>query len=139
MINLHVIGNIGRDASINETNGRKAINFAVAHNNDYKDSQGNEIKNTIWVNCTMWRKPGDSLKIKDYLTAGTQVFVEGEPSVRTYKNKDGIHVATLDCNVRKVELLGGSKKQDGGNVDPVHQESGTSSGSHSGTSDDLPY
>lgn len=138
MINLHVIGNIGRDASINETNGRKAINFAVAHNNDYKDSQGNEIKNTIWVNCTIWRKSGDSLKIKDYLTAGTQVFIEGEPSVRTYKNKDGIHVATLDCNVRKIELLG-SKKSDNNNADPVNQESGTSSSSGNGSSDDLPY
>ncbi len=105
MINLTMIGNLGADARVNDTNGRKAINFAVAHNNEYKDSNGQKVKQTIWVNCTIWRDKGQSAKIAEFLTSGTKVYVEGEPHVRTYKNKEGIEVAAMDLTVRRVELL----------------------------------
>lgn len=110
MIDLTVIGNIGRDASINENNGRKAINFAVAHNSKYKDADGTEINKTTWVNCTIWRGQGESVKIKDYLLSGTLVACKGEPSIRTYKDKEGHTVAALDLTVYKVELLSSFKK-----------------------------
>jgi single-strand DNA-binding protein len=111
MINLTMIGNLGTDARINETNGRKAISFAVAHNVEFKDAKGQEIKRTTWVNCTIWKEQGQSAKIKEYLLSGTKVWIEGEPSVRTYKNKEGITVAAMDVNVRRVELLSAKQQE----------------------------
>lgn len=122
MINLFVIGNIGRDATINETNGRKAINFAVAHNSSYKDQSGSEIKKTIWVNCTLWRDKDQKASVKEYLKAGVLVAVHGEPSVRTFKNKDGAFVAAMDLNVNKLELLSSSKHEETSNTEAEQTE-----------------
>lgn len=112
MIYQIVTGRIGRDASINEVNGRKAINFAVADNQTFKDQSGTEVQKTTWVNCTMWRDQGQSVKVKEHLTAGTLVAVHGEPSVRTYKNAENVVVAAMDLNVHKLELLSSPKEKE---------------------------
>ncbi len=40
MIKLLVIGNLGKDAVLNNVNGKNVINFTVAHTEKYKDAQG---------------------------------------------------------------------------------------------------
>lgn len=112
--NLFVIGRIGKDASINETNGRKAINFAVAHNSSYKDKNGTEVQKTVWINCTMWRDKDDNATVANYLKSGTQVAVQGDPSVRTYTNSDGVSVAAMDLHVTGLKLLSSVKEKEDG-------------------------
>ena len=40
MIKLQIIGNLGKDCNVREVNGKKVINFSVAHTDKYKDPQG---------------------------------------------------------------------------------------------------
>jgi len=40
MIKLQVIGNLGKDAVVNNVNGKSVINFNVAHTERFKDAQG---------------------------------------------------------------------------------------------------
>ncbi|MFM7710302.1 MAG: single-stranded DNA-binding protein, partial [Ferruginibacter sp.] len=54
MIKLQIIGNLGKDCIQNEVNGRKVINFSVAHSEKYKDSAGNLKEKTTWVECAYW-------------------------------------------------------------------------------------
>ena len=117
MIKLQLIGNIGKDAIVNNVNGKNVINFNVAHTERFKDAQGNQKDKTVWVDCAYWT---DKTAVAPYLKKGTQVFVDGQPDVRTYTTGDGRNGASLTLRVASVQLLG-SKSTDGtsGNQDGV--------------------
>lgn len=110
MIKLQVIGNLGKDAIVNNVNGKNVINFTVAHTERYRDAQGNQKDKTTWVDCAYWT---DRTAVAPYLKKGTQVYVEGQPDVRTYNTQDGRQGATLTVRVLSVQLLG-SRGNEGG-------------------------
>jgi len=108
MVKLEVIGHIGKDATVNEYNGKKVINFSVAHSEKYKDASGNVVNKSVWVDCAYWV---ESTAVAQYLKKGTQVYVEGQPEARAWTSQTGQVAANLQCRVRKVELLGSSQKE----------------------------
>ena len=115
MIKLNVIGHLGKDAIVNNVNGKSVINFSVAHTEKLKDAQGNVKDKTIWVDCAYWT---DRVAIAPYLKKGTQVYAEGNPDIRTYTTADGRNGATLSLRVLNIQLLGGKAEGDtnsGGN------------------------
>ncbi len=143
MIKMQVIGNLGKDCTVNTVNGKNVINFTVAHTEKYKDSQGNQQEKTTWVDCAYWV---DRTAIAQYLTKGKQVFVEGQPEARSFKRNDGSPGASLSLRVREVQLLGG--RGDGSSA--VHEQQSAAGSSESagqvpistevsGGSDDLPF
>ena len=103
MIKMQVIGNLGKDCVVNQVNGKNVINFTVAHTEKYRDSQGNNQEKTTWVDCAYWT---DRTAVAPYLQKGTQVFVEGQPEVRSFTRNDGTAGASLSLRVREVQLLG---------------------------------
>ena len=110
LLKMQVIGNLGRDASIKEVNGKKVINFSVAHTEKYKNSQGVVTEKTTWVECSMWEKGN----VAPYLKQGQLVHIEGTPSVNAYETKEGKPAASLRLSVSAFGLqLLGSKKEDG--------------------------
>jgi single-strand DNA-binding protein len=111
MIKLQVIGNLGKDAIVNNVNGKNVINFTVAHTERYKDAQGNQKDKTTWVDCAYWT---DRTAVAPYLKKGTQVFVEGQPDVRTYTTQDGRNGASLSLRIASVQLLGSKGSEGGG-------------------------
>lgn len=112
MIKLQAIGHLGKDAIVNNVNGKNVINFTVAHTEKYKDAQGVQKDKTVWVDCAYWT---DRTAIAPYLKKGTQVFVDGIPDVRSYTTQDGRNGATLVLKVATVQLLGGRNDDGGGN------------------------
>ncbi len=103
MIKLLVIGNLGKDAILNNVNGKNVINFTVAHTEKYKDAQGVQKDRTVWVDCSYWT---DRTGVVPYLKKGTQVYVEGNPDVRTYTTQDGRNGASLTLRVLSIQLIG---------------------------------
>jgi single-strand DNA-binding protein len=143
MIKMQVIGNLGKDCVVNTVNGKNVINFTVAHTEKYKDSQGVNQEKTTWVDCAYWT---DRTAISPYLTKGKQVFVEGNPEVRSFTRQDGTGGASLSLRVREVQLLGG--KAEGGSNVPAYTgaSSASSSAGHVPSAneitepiDDLPF
>jgi len=110
MIKLQVIGNLGKDAVVNNVNGKTVINFTVAHTEKYRDAQGQQVDKTTWVDCSYWT---DKTAIAPYLKKGSQVFVEGVPDVRTYTTQDGRNGASLILRILSPIQLLGSKNEDG--------------------------
>jgi len=108
MIKLQIIGNLGKDCIQNEVNGKHVINFNVAHSEKYKDSAGNLVERTIWVNCAYWT---ERTGIAQYLTKGKTVYAEGTPDVDAYM-KENQPAATLRMRVHNIQLLGGSGNSD---------------------------
>lgn len=104
---LRIIGNLGADATITNVNGKSVINFSVAATDKYKDKQGNIKEDTTWVACSFWtEKPN----LVPYLKKGTQVALEGKPSVRTYNNKEGRTLASLECAVFDLMFVGNKRE-----------------------------
>jgi single-strand DNA-binding protein len=93
MIKLQIIGHLGKDASVNEVNGKKVINFSVAHTESYKDRDGVEVKKTTWVECSRW---SDSVAVAGYMKKGSMIFAEGIPEIRTYEKADGTNGASFE-------------------------------------------
>ena len=124
MIKMQIIGRLGKDCVVNTVNGKNVINFSVAHSEKYKDSQGTKQEKTIWVDCAWWT---DRTAIAQYLTKGTQVFVEGQPEARSFQRNDGTPGASLSLRVREVQLLGGRGDSSGNFSAPAASNTASSS------------
>ena len=114
---MQVIGSLGKDAIVNDVNGKKVINFSVAHSEKWKDAQGEKKEKTTWVDCAYWT---DKTTIAEYLKKGTLVYVEGIPDVRVYTTTDGRNGATLNARVVSIQLL---SKAEGGSTTQAATES----------------
>ena len=102
-----LIGNIGRDASVRTMErGVVAINFPVAHNKNWRDKRTGESKTkTTWVNCTIWKKEGASMRILDFLKTGALVEIIGTPFAKAYVQEDGSVKSEIRLNVAKTNIL----------------------------------
>lgn len=138
MLKVQVIGRAGKDSVINDVNGRKVINFPVAHTEKFKDSHGNQQEKTTWIECAIW---GDKTKIADYLKKGTQIYAEGTPDVKSFTKNDGSAGTSLTLRILKIELLGG--KSDSASQQPKDNSNHPAvSGNATGFDDDdnsLPF
>ena len=144
MIKMQVIGNLGKDCVVNTVNEKNVINFTLAHTEKYRDSQGNNQEKTTWVDCAYWT---DRTAIAPYLQKGQQVFVEGQPEVRSYTRNDGTAGASLSLRVREVQLLGrkgdnntsGSPASENASFNNSRQETPAAASVNEDVADDLPF
>jgi single-strand DNA-binding protein len=107
-----LIGHLGRDAETKFTPaGTSVTRFSVATNRRWKDQQTQEWKEeTNWSNVVLWRQEN----LANYLTKGTQVYVEGRLQTRSYDDKDGKKVYATEVIADEVILLGGRGEGAGG-------------------------
>lgn len=103
MLKSVLIGNLGADAEVKTANGREFVTFRVAHSWNFTSQDGTTNSGTIWVDCI-----GSNLKgVVEYLKKGTQVYVEGNVSLRVYSSKvDRCMKAGLTINVDTLQLIG---------------------------------
>jgi single-strand DNA-binding protein len=109
MIEMNLIGHIGKDCVVKELNGKNVINFSVAHTEKYTDHQGVKKESTTWVECAYWT---EKTAVAPYLTKGKLVYVKGQPSSDSY-TKDGKTFSTLRLRVAQIQLLGGAESNSG--------------------------
>jgi len=89
----------------------------------------------------LWGKPAESLK--EYLTKGKQIYIEGRLQTRQWDDKDGNKRYTTEIKADRITLLGG-----GGGGRGASMERGPASMPHAGgdepamepiTDDDIPF
>ncbi len=100
MIKCILTGRLTKDATVNTVGGKQVINYAIATETGFKEN-----KKTHFVDCSQWT---DKVGVAAYLLKGSQVVVDGEPSIREYQRKDGTNGASFALRVNNVELLGGN-------------------------------
>lgn len=106
MLNATAIGHLGQDATINEVNGKKVVNFSIAHSESWKDSAGVKQEKTTWLTCSYW----DGVNVAPYLKKGQQVYLTGTPSSVAYVSKGGEARADFRIQVLRLELIGSANK-----------------------------
>jgi single-strand DNA-binding protein len=103
MKQITIAGNIGKSAETRTTQGGdKVTSWSVA----VEERSGKE-KSTIWFDCSLWGKRGESLA--PYLTKGGKVAVSGDLGKREHEGK-----TYLTIRADQVTLMGGKPSQDDG-------------------------
>lgn len=123
MNETQVIGNLGRDATIKESNGKKYISFSLGHSEKYTDQDGVQHEKSTWFSCLKYIK--SESKLAQFLKRGTQVYVRGKISSHVYEmdvNGQKVNVSSLDLFVYDLELLGGPRNNDQQTAQPETQQ-----------------
>lgn len=107
-----VIGNVGQEPKIfSFQNGKKKASFSVACSRHYRDTNGEQKEQTTWVNCAAFG--GIAEVIENYVSKGSQIFVEGELSVSTFTDQNGNKKSVTEVRVANMQILG--NRNAGGN------------------------
>jgi single-strand DNA-binding protein len=97
IMDVKTIGNLTDDCRVRQTNdGTTVANFTVCYNN-------RKTQDRLFLQCSLWGNLASALQA--YLKKGTQVFVEGELSVREFEHNDEKRWS-LECRTRTIQLLG---------------------------------
>lgn len=90
-----LIGNLGRDPEVRRLeNGAVVAKFSVATNKNYKDKSGEWQSQTEWHDVVAWRNLAE--RAESQLAKGSQVYIEGELTHRTWQDKDGNNRKTTE-------------------------------------------
>ena len=140
-----LVGNLGRDAEVRHTTGGSAVaTISVATTEVWNDkSSGERQEKTEWHRVVIWGKTAENLK--DYLTKGKQIYVEGKLQTRKWQDRDGNDKYTTEIRSDRIVLLGGRGGGGGGDGGDYgsHAPSPSGGGGAPGppelTEDDIPF
>lgn len=112
MINkVILIGNVGKDPEIRYVSeGVATTTISLAVSEPYRDKQGNRQTHTEWIRVALWRNLAEVAE--KYVKKGTQLYIEGRISTRTYTDKEGKEHTVTEVVANDLKLLG-SKPTDG--------------------------
>jgi single-strand DNA-binding protein len=105
-----LIGNIGQDPELRETQGGQAVlNIRLATNESWVDKDGERKDRTEWHTLVMWGKRADSLY--KHLSKGEKIYVEGRLQTRSWEDKEGNKRYSTEVNLSDLKFLGGKGQQ----------------------------
>lgn len=127
-----LIGRLGRDPELRYmANGEAVCNFSVATSESWKDKNGQRQEATEWHNVTMYRKLAEIAG--QYLTKGSQVYLEGKIQSRKYQGKDGIERTAYEIIANEMKMLGGNTQAPAQKYQPAQAQT------QDDISDDVPF
>jgi len=84
-----LVGHIGNKPEGRYTpSGTSTVNFSMATNESWIDSESEKQERTEWHNVIAWNKLADFAT--EYIQKGQLVYIEGRLQTRTYKDKEEI-------------------------------------------------
>lgn len=93
MKNITIAGTVGKDAEQRRTqSGDAVLGWSVAVDDGY-----GEKKSTLWFDCSLWGKRGDSLS--QFIKKGTKVAVSGELGTRIHDGKTYLMVSVQNVTL----------------------------------------
>ena len=121
MNKVFLIGRLTRDPELRYTgNNTPVASFSLAVNRNFTNQQGE--READFFNITVWRKQAEN--VKNYLSQGSQVAVEGRLQTRNYEDKDGQKRYVTEVVADNVEFLG-SKNSSNNNSNGSHNDEPT--------------
>jgi len=138
MANLNkvmLIGNLTRDPDLKYTPGNQAVcEIGLAVNRKYRTKEGEDREETTFVDCEAWGKQAEVLK--QYMTKGKPLFIEGRLKLDTWEDKDGGKRSKMRVVIENFQFLGAAGGGGGGGGERYVEEGGSSSrgGSRGGRS-----
>lgn len=118
-----LIGRLGKDPEVSHTPAGVAVaKFTVATSENWKDKNTGEKKElTEWHRCVAWRRLGEICG--KYLHKGSQVYIEGKLSTRSW-DKDGTKHYATEIVVGAMQMLDARRDSSSSRPDEPPPEGG---------------
>ncbi len=140
-----LLGRLGKDPELRYTPSGKAVTgFTLATTERWTGQDGQKNETTTWHNIVAWGRQAEV--IKEYLSKGREVYLEGRISNRSYDDKEGNKRYISEVVVQNFSFVG-SRAETGG--DAAAPEAATSEvpptadaqppAGKAGDDDDLPF
>jgi len=106
-----IIGRLGQDPEVRYTQSNTAVaNLSIATNERYKDGTGEWQERTEWHKVVAWGRKAEICQ--QYLTKGSQVYVEGPIQTSQWEDRDGNKRYTTEIKALTLTML--DTRGDGG-------------------------
>lgn len=101
-----IVGNLGADPEMRFLpSGEAVANIRVATTDKWKDKQSGEAREQVeWHSISFFGKLAEI--VGQYLTKGSQVYVEGKLQTRKYQDKDGNEKYATSIRADQLQMLG---------------------------------
>ena len=130
-----LLGNLGKDPEVRRLDdGRGVANFSLATSETYKNKAGEKVTNTEWHNIVLWSPLAEIAE--SYLKKGSQLYLEGKISNRSYEDKDGVKKYISEVVGRDITLLG---RPNNNESDETMKGQDDTNSAVSNEADDLPF
>ncbi len=104
-----VAGNLTKDPTFRETSNKTpVVNFHIAVNRRYKDSNNQWQEDVCYVGVVAWNKLAESCRNR--LQKGSAVLIEGELQSRTFKTDDDKNRTVVEIKAKRIQFLNKMKK-----------------------------
>lgn len=105
-----VVGVVGQDPEINQTEQSMVVRISIATNEKWKDPKtGEDREETEWHRVIFFGKLAEIAS--NYIKKGEKVFVEGRLKTSKYTGKDGAERASTQIIANNMQLLGGNSQK----------------------------
>lgn len=99
-----LVGRLGKDPEVRYTGSGAAVcTFTLATSKSWKDKDGNRQDKTEWHRIVAWGKTGELCG--EYLSKGSQAYIEGEIESRSYQDKQGVDRYVTEIKAQTVQFL----------------------------------
>ena len=102
MNKVFLIGRLTRDPELRYTgNNTPVATFSLAVNRNFSNQAGE--RETDFINIVVWRKQAEN--VKNYLTQGSQVAIDGRIQTRSYDDNNGQKRYVTEVIADNIEFL----------------------------------
>ena len=106
------IGRLTRDPELRYTpSGRAVCRFGLAINRSYKNQDGNNVEDTLFINVSSWGKQAEYCS--QFLKKGRRVAINGELRSNNWQDREGNKRVTFEINARSIQFLDYLKDMEG--------------------------
>ncbi len=109
MNKVFLIGRLTRDPELRYTGSNTAVaTFSIAVNRPFTGQNGE--RQADFINIVVWRKQAEN--VKNYLSQGSQVAVDGRIQSRSYDGNDGKRHYVTEVIADNIEFIGTRKNNE---------------------------
>ena len=134
---VFLVGNLGHDPETrNLPSGDAVTNISIATSEQWKDKQsGEQRERTEWHKVAFFGRLAEIAA--EYLSKGSQVYVEGTLRTRKWQDRDENDRWTTEVVANELQMLGGQIKQSDKQVKA--KDTSPSEGVREVYDDDIPF
>lgn len=119
MNKVFLIGRLTRDPELRYTGSNIAVaTFSLAVNRNFSNQNGE--READFINIVVWRKQAEN--VKNYLTQGSQVAIDGRIQTRSYDDQQGQKRYVTEVVADNVEFLGSKNSSNNSNTNSTQSE-----------------
>ncbi len=123
MNKVFLIGRLTRDPELRYTGNNTAVaSFSLAVQRNFANAQGE--READFFNITVWRKQAEN--VKNYLSQGSQVAIEGRLQTRSYDDANGQKRYVTEVVADNVEFIG--SRNSSGNSNNMNSSASSNAG-----------